>query len=131
MLHTEDSCLGNYVERIGQRSTCALTIAVQAVGLDRCQQNTAAAQNIPSYPDFFLEPPCVVPEHSSDCGVRQRYQGKRSALRAKGGRIVSVGTTSLRLLEGAAADDDAIQPFTGETSISSRRAIAFVQSISC
>ena len=28
-----------------------------------------------------------------------------------------VGTTSLRLLEGATADDDAIQPLTGETSI--------------
>jgi S-adenosylmethionine:tRNA ribosyltransferase-isomerase len=37
--------------------------------------------------------------------------------RAKGGRIVAVGTTSLRLLESAAADDGVIQPFTGDTSI--------------
>ena len=37
--------------------------------------------------------------------------------RAKGGRIVAVGTTSLRLLESAAADDGTIQPFTSETSI--------------
>lgn len=37
--------------------------------------------------------------------------------RAKGGRIVAVGTTSLRLLESAAADDGTIQPFTGETAI--------------
>jgi hypothetical protein len=42
--------------------TRALTIAAQAVGLDRCQQNTGRAQNIPSYPGFF-EPPSVVPEH--------------------------------------------------------------------
>ena len=42
--------------------TCALPIAVQAVGPDRCQQNTGRAQNIPNYPDFF-EPPSVVPEH--------------------------------------------------------------------
>ncbi len=37
--------------------------------------------------------------------------------RAKGGRIIAVGTTSLRLLESAAAEDGSIAPFTGETSI--------------
>ena len=37
--------------------------------------------------------------------------------RAKGGRIVAVGTTSLRLLESAAAEDGTIEPFTGETAI--------------
>ena len=42
--------------------TCALPIAVQAVGPDRCQQNTGTAQNIPNYPVFF-EPPSVVPAH--------------------------------------------------------------------
>ncbi|MGJ4939145.1 tRNA preQ1(34) S-adenosylmethionine ribosyltransferase-isomerase QueA [Bradyrhizobium sp. HKCCYLS1011] len=37
--------------------------------------------------------------------------------RAQGGRIVAVGTTSLRLLESAAAGDGTIAPFEGETSI--------------
>src|SRR5258707_8251126 len=37
--------------------------------------------------------------------------------RAKGGRIVAVGTTSLRLLESATAEDGMIEPFTGETAI--------------
>ncbi len=37
--------------------------------------------------------------------------------RAAGGRIVCVGTTSLRLLESAAGDAGQIQPFAGETSI--------------
>jgi S-adenosylmethionine:tRNA ribosyltransferase-isomerase len=37
--------------------------------------------------------------------------------RAEGGRIVAVGTTSLRLLESAAADDGTIAPFVDETSI--------------
>jgi len=37
--------------------------------------------------------------------------------RANGGRIVAVGTTSLRLLESAAAGDGTIEPFDGETSI--------------
>jgi S-adenosylmethionine:tRNA ribosyltransferase-isomerase len=40
-----------------------------------------------------------------------------NAAKAKGGRIVAVGTTSLRLLESAAGDDGAIAPFSGETAI--------------
>ena len=37
--------------------------------------------------------------------------------RAGGGRIVAVGTTSLRLLESAAREDGTILPFEGETAI--------------
>jgi S-adenosylmethionine:tRNA ribosyltransferase-isomerase len=37
--------------------------------------------------------------------------------RAKGGRIVAVGTTALRLLESAADENGTIKPFSGETSI--------------
>jgi S-adenosylmethionine:tRNA ribosyltransferase-isomerase len=40
-----------------------------------------------------------------------------SGTRARGGRIVAVGTTSLRLLESAADDGGNIRPFAGETSI--------------
>ncbi|HLX15982.1 MAG TPA: tRNA preQ1(34) S-adenosylmethionine ribosyltransferase-isomerase QueA [Bradyrhizobium sp.] len=40
-----------------------------------------------------------------------------NAGRAKGGRIVAVGSTSLRLLESAAAEDGSIAPFVGETAI--------------
>jgi S-adenosylmethionine:tRNA ribosyltransferase-isomerase len=40
-----------------------------------------------------------------------------NAARAKGGRVVAVGTTSLRLLESAAAEDGTIAPFSGETAI--------------
>jgi len=40
-----------------------------------------------------------------------------NAARARGGRIVAVGTTSLRLLESAAKEDGTIQPFTGDTAI--------------
>ena len=40
-----------------------------------------------------------------------------NAARAKGGRIVAAGTTSLRLLESAAGEDGTIAPFRGETSI--------------
>jgi S-adenosylmethionine:tRNA ribosyltransferase-isomerase len=40
-----------------------------------------------------------------------------NAARASGGRVVSVGTTPLRLLETAATADGEIQPFQGETDI--------------
>jgi S-adenosylmethionine:tRNA ribosyltransferase-isomerase len=40
-----------------------------------------------------------------------------NAVRARGGRIVAVGTTALRLLESAADSHGRIQPFRGETSI--------------
>ena len=37
--------------------------------------------------------------------------------RARGGRVVAVGTTSLRLLESAAGEDGMLREFAGETSI--------------
>lgn len=40
-----------------------------------------------------------------------------NAVRARGNRIVAVGTTSLRLLESAADDDRVIHPFEGDTAI--------------
>jgi S-adenosylmethionine:tRNA ribosyltransferase-isomerase len=40
-----------------------------------------------------------------------------AALRREGGRIVAVGTTSLRLLETAASADGKIRPFSGETRL--------------
>ena len=38
-------------------------------------------------------------------------------MRAKGGRIVAVGSTALRLLESAAGEDGQLQAFAGETAI--------------
>jgi len=40
-----------------------------------------------------------------------------NAVRAAGGRIVCVGTTSLRLLESATAEDGVVRPFHAETAI--------------
>ncbi len=40
-----------------------------------------------------------------------------NAARAAGGRVVAVGTTSLRVLESAAGDDGTIHPWCGETDI--------------
>lgn len=43
--------------------------------------------------------------------------GRLNAARAAGNRVISVGTTSLRLLESAAGEDNIIRPFVGDTSI--------------
>ncbi|MDX6805313.1 tRNA preQ1(34) S-adenosylmethionine ribosyltransferase-isomerase QueA [Terrihabitans rhizophilus] len=40
-----------------------------------------------------------------------------NAVRARGGRVVAVGTTALRLLESAATESGIIQPFSGDTDI--------------
>jgi S-adenosylmethionine:tRNA ribosyltransferase-isomerase len=40
-----------------------------------------------------------------------------NSVRRSGGRLISVGTTSLRLLESAASSDGDIQPFEGDTAI--------------
>ena len=40
-----------------------------------------------------------------------------NAVRARGGKIVAVGTTALRLLESAASPDGTIRPFSGPTDI--------------
>ncbi|OYY70943.1 S-adenosylmethionine:tRNA ribosyltransferase-isomerase [Sphingomonas sp. 28-63-12] len=40
-----------------------------------------------------------------------------NAARARGGRIIAVGTTSLRLIESACGEDGVIAPFEGDTAI--------------
>ena len=40
-----------------------------------------------------------------------------NAVRAAGGRVIAVGTTSLRLIESAAGEDGVIRPFEGDTAI--------------
>src|SRR6202166_52420 len=55
--------------------------------------------------------------HSEWASLSAETAHALNAARAAGGRIVAVGTTSLRLLESAAAEDGTIEPFSGETAI--------------
>jgi S-adenosylmethionine:tRNA ribosyltransferase-isomerase len=43
--------------------------------------------------------------------------GRLNAVREGGGRVIAVGTTSLRLIESAADADNVIHPFEGDTAI--------------
>jgi len=55
--------------------------------------------------------------HSEWGEVSPETAAALNAVHANGGRIVSVGTTSLRLLESATTPDGVIQPFHGDTAI--------------
>ncbi|QNN65534.1 tRNA preQ1(34) S-adenosylmethionine ribosyltransferase-isomerase QueA [Sphingomonas rhizophila] len=49
--------------------------------------------------------------------IDQATAERLNAARASGGRLIAVGTTSLRLLESAAREDGTIAPFEGDTAI--------------
>jgi S-adenosylmethionine:tRNA ribosyltransferase-isomerase len=55
--------------------------------------------------------------HSERGHISLEAAGAINAARAAGGRVVAVGTTSLRLLESAATESGTIGPFDGETSL--------------
>jgi len=49
--------------------------------------------------------------------IDEATAARLNSVRASGGRLIAVGTTSLRLLESAADDEGSIQPFEGDTAI--------------
>ena len=54
----------------------------------------------------------------AECGVLPATTAERiAATRRTGGRIVAIGTTSLRLLESAAIETGEVRPFAGETRL--------------
>ena len=55
--------------------------------------------------------------HSEWGIVTKKTADALNAVRAKGGRVVCVGTTSLRLIESAATTDNQVQAFEGNTDI--------------
>jgi S-adenosylmethionine:tRNA ribosyltransferase-isomerase len=83
------------------------------VGLHRLTLHVGAGTFLPVKVDDTAEHRM----HAEWGCVSQETAAALNEARASGGRIVAVGTTSLRLLESAAAEGGAIRPFTGETSI--------------
>lgn len=55
--------------------------------------------------------------HSEWGRIDPATANRLNAIRAAGGRLIAVGTTSLRLIESAADDHGNIQPFEGDTDI--------------
>jgi S-adenosylmethionine:tRNA ribosyltransferase-isomerase len=99
----------------GLHFTPALEAALRrhGVGLHRLTLHVGAGTFLPVKADDTAEHHM----HAEWGCVSAETAGALNEARANGGRIVAVGTTSLRLLESAAAQDGTVQPFTGETSI--------------
>jgi S-adenosylmethionine:tRNA ribosyltransferase-isomerase len=55
--------------------------------------------------------------HGEHGSVSAETADALNAARRAGGRIVAVGSTSLRLLESATGSDGVIRPFVGETAL--------------
>ena len=49
--------------------------------------------------------------------IDEATASRLNSVRSNGGRLIAVGTTSLRLLESAADEDGTIRPFEGDTAI--------------
>jgi S-adenosylmethionine:tRNA ribosyltransferase-isomerase len=93
--------------------TLEMALRAHGVGIERVTLHVGAGTFLP----VKVEDTAGHKMHSEWGSVSRATAEALNAARAKGGRIVAVGTTSLRLLESAAADDGTIQPFTGETAI--------------
>ncbi|HEY7843472.1 MAG TPA: tRNA preQ1(34) S-adenosylmethionine ribosyltransferase-isomerase QueA [Bradyrhizobium sp.] len=99
----------------GLHFTPALEAALHAhgVGLQRLTLHVGAGTFLPVKTDDTAGHKM----HSEWGSLSASTAAALNEARAKGGRIVAVGTTSLRLLESAARDDGTLAPFEGETAI--------------
>ncbi len=99
----------------GLHFTPALEAALRerGIGLSRITLHVGAGTFLPVKADDTAEHKM----HSEWGTISADVAAALNTARAKGGRIVVVGTTSLRLLESAATENGTIQPFAGETAI--------------
>ncbi len=99
----------------GLHFTAALETALRerGVGINRVTLHVGAGTFLPVKTEDTAEHKM----HSEWGSISAATAAALHAARANGGRIVAVGTTSLRLLETATAEDGTIEPFTGETAI--------------
>ncbi len=99
----------------GLHFTPELLARLQAmgVGFERVTLHVGAGTFLPVKTDDIAEHRMHAEWGEVDAETAERL----NAARAAGGRIVCVGTTSLRLLESAADQDGTIRPFAAETAI--------------
>jgi S-adenosylmethionine:tRNA ribosyltransferase-isomerase len=99
----------------GLHFTPALETALRerGVGIVRLTLHVGAGTFLPVKVDDTAEHKM----HSEWGTISPEVAETLNAARAKGGRIVAVGTTSMRLLESAATENGTIRPFAGETAI--------------
>lgn len=113
MFATEDGAVA--APTAGLHFTPALEAALRArgVGLQRLTLHVGAGTFLPVKADDTSGHKM----HSEWGTISQETARTLNEAHAKGGRIVAVGTTSMRLLESAAREDGTVAPFAGETAI--------------
>jgi S-adenosylmethionine:tRNA ribosyltransferase-isomerase len=88
-------------------------LAAAGIGLHRVTLHVGAGTFLPVKAEDTAEH-----RMHAECGqVSEATAAALNAARRAGGRIVAVGSTSMRLLESAAEADGTIRPFAGETAI--------------
>lgn len=99
----------------GLHFTPALLAAVEARGVQihRVTLHVGAGTFLP----VKVEDTDAHVMHSEWGSVSAETAAALNAARQKGGRLVAVGTTALRILESAATEEGVVQPFSGDTSI--------------
>lgn len=95
--------------------TPALVAALAAAGIstERVTLHVGAGTFLPVKAQDTVDHRMHAEWGSIDASVAARL----NAVRAEGGRVIAVGTTSLRVLESAADEGGALHPWTGETRI--------------
>ncbi|MDE2489056.1 MAG: tRNA preQ1(34) S-adenosylmethionine ribosyltransferase-isomerase QueA, partial [Alphaproteobacteria bacterium] len=88
-------------------------LAARGIAAERVTLHVGAGTFLPVKTDNVDEHRMHAEWGEVDAATAERL----NAARAAGGRIVCVGTTSLRLLESAAGEDGVVRPFRGETDI--------------
>ncbi len=89
------------------------TLAAAGVGHETLTLHVGAGTFLPVKADDTADHRMHAEWGSIDAATAARL----NAVRAAGGRVIAVGTTSLRLLESATDDTNNIQPFAGDTAI--------------
>jgi S-adenosylmethionine:tRNA ribosyltransferase-isomerase len=99
----------------GLHFTPALEAALRArgIGIHRITLHVGAGTFLP----VKAEDTAAHKMHPEWGAISRDTADALNTARAGGGRIVAVGTTSLRLLESAAEEHGAIRPFAGDTAI--------------
>jgi S-adenosylmethionine:tRNA ribosyltransferase-isomerase len=99
----------------GLHFTPALLAAIAARGADWVTVTLHVGPG--TFLPVKVEDPRAHPMHAEWGQVGADAASRINAAREHGGRIIAIGTTSLRLLESAAAENGAIQEFRGETRL--------------
>ncbi len=89
------------------------SLAARGVGVARITLHVGAGTFLPMRTEHVRDH--VI--HAERGEISQQEADRINAVRAAGGRVVAVGTTTLRLLETAARDDGRIAAFAGDTGI--------------